>query len=1823
MKTQKKHLKYKVATLLISVFFAVPMAAAPSTFDGDKPVASYNNDYSQSFNTSAGWDGTKFYQQWSTIDPSVFKAEDIANGYLGFKWKSKRIIYSNITYQTPYIFEANLDLKGKNRAGMIIRYIETGPLDNQLQENKEALGYFNRAGIAFYPKDADNFYVQFSGTEAGAATAQTRIIAPRPSGVTNFMNGKNTLRIEDFGATIYVYINENPFVRIDLSGLTATTYSSGTVYDANLVSLGTFSNMVVPTTGIVSIAQRDVSLALYQVHIQSIQSQSANTFDSDKPSAEYTTAYNQVFSTWDATKFSPQWDMLNSFDANNIISDSYLKFAWEGSRVLRSKSTYKTPYIFKSIIDNGGNPWGGMIVRAPGDGPIDDLQLPVTNVGVAFNRAGIALYPTQAGTALNVQFVGAVNGYSTPVYKCVVAIPDGMQNLNTGGSGEMRIEDFGSTIYVYYKGQALVRINLSGLTGDLYTSGTVYNAYYAKVGEFSEMHIPVRGKIGIAARLNNDYKVYASTVLITEIAVPPIASTSFDDDKPIKTYNTEYKQTFNTTAGWNNAQFYNQWTTLTSNCFSASDIDNGYLAFSWSPKRAICANRAHTQYAMEAKIDYAGGSNRGGIVLRFPNVPPNDRLQEPGSGFLNGFNNTGIAIYPADANNVNVQFSAANTGNSTAQTIIQVGKPAGVSNLLSDANTYRVEDFGTSIYVYINDYPFFRINLGSKNGEIYTAGTVYNAAMEVAGTFVGMEVEATGKIAIAQRDAALKLYEVSVKSNDLQSQIIDFSLITKKLITDAPFTISAVATSGLPVTTTLISGPATLSGNTITLNGASGIVSISAVQGGNSMYYAAPEVIRTFYVSDPALANVLPNTQDYVDNWVATDALNRELPNYTDAGGKRENKKVGVFYYIWNGYHGTKVFDITKIIANQPINPLSASNTAWGGVSAFHFWGEPEVGYYRSEDPWVIRRDLQMLSNAHVDFVYFDVTNAYTYLETVKAFCNVSVQMRKEGIYTPEIVFCTKAKSGKVMNTLYDEFYSQSLFDDLWFRWDGKPLILGDKSDAELRTEVKDFFTIKFSWAWTDAKNTKDHWQWLDSYPQDYGWSVNKQTPDQIPVSLAQHPTSSIGSSYSNAVQPPVNEKYVTEFTGKGIQFAEQWKKALAVDPTVIMITQWNEFTAQRAIWSNGLGTFAGRPITDGESFFVDAFSEEFNRDIAPMKGGHTDNYYYQMVANIRKFKGMNAPQAFSASKTINVDGSFAEWNTVTPLFKDPIGDVMHRNFKGYDITTTLTNNTGRNDIIESRATFDANNVYFYVKTAQTITAHTDPNWMLLFIDVDRNKGTGWEGYDYVVNLGVNSETQTTIKQWDGTTWSNASSINYAKNAMEMEISVPRNAMNITTETPQFYFHWADNPQHLNDISTFFTDGESAPDRRFNYNFSSTEKIVVPETAYKNHVIPGTIEFEDFNNGGSGIAYSDATLGNSGGAYRTDESVDIESIGTDAHAITSINNDEWLQYTANIQSIGTYTLNLKYAATTADNKIKIYVDNVAVTEVVDLAITDAATTVWGTKSIDLQLKVGTHRVKVMIEKANASFKLDKMEFVAKSVVNAGTGTGLSKSIYSASAGGRVWFQTLACSGTIDPEINHTWINEGPGCNVAQDFWNIRWEGQIEPLYTETHTFYLTIKDMGKVWINNQLIIDAWTSANTGTTVTGTIDLVAGQKVPIKVDFAHKIGEAAIKLEWSSNSISNEIVPFYQLYPIDPNAVSKTQLLNFGIYPNPAKQQISINSEQNSVHSIKITDLQGREVYVHNKSFHGIETIDLNLAKGIYLVKLSGTVPFEVQKLIVE
>jgi len=562
-----------------------------------------------------------------------------------------------------------------------------------------------------------------------------------------------------------------------------------------------------------------------------------------------------------------------------------------------------------------------------------------------------------------------------------------------------------------------------------------------------------------------------------------------------------------------------------------------------------------------------------------------------------------------------------------------------------------------------------------------------------------------------------------------------------------------------------------------------------------------------------AVPAAVPAARDlFSDTWAATDALGRSMPDAAEVGAPRPDKAVGIFYFLWQGTDPNwPLFDITRMLAANPQSPR------WGGVPAFHWWGEPLFGYYLSYDPFVIRKHAQMLADAGVDVVVFDNTNGATYPQSYLPICKVFSEMRAQGIKTPAIAFFP---SQKAADQIWADFYSKNLYPELWFRWKGKPFIQ-IKPEVNLPAPAQDFFSVRRSWAWSAGSwfgDGHDKWAWLDNSPQKPGWHDAPGKPEQISVSIAGHPTTSIGRSYHNGQQPPVDEQHLTPTMGQGLYFDEQWKRALAVGPEFVFVTGWNEWIAQRAL-AGGAGTFAGRPQQKGDSVFVDAFTQEFSRDAEPSKTSIGDNYFYQLAANIRRFKGARQVLAGTPG-AIKIDGRFEDWKSVGPEFRDTLGDPARRDFAGWK-GLRYSNATGRNDIVAAKVSLDKNYACFYARTAQPLSDPGGPNWMLLYIDADQDARTGWMGYDFVVNRSGVGLSSTTISANVGgkDEWGAPRPLKQAVSGNELEVAVPRWILGAGRSS--FNFKWADNCFEKGDWSDFTLNGDAAPNDRFSYQFRS------------------------------------------------------------------------------------------------------------------------------------------------------------------------------------------------------------------------------------------------------------------------------------------------------------------------------------------------------------------------------------------------------------------
>ena len=103
-------------------------------------------------------------------------------------------------------------------------------------------------------------------------------------------------------------------------------------------------------------------------------------------------------------------------------------------------------------------------------------------------------------------------------------------------------------------------------------------------------------------------------------------------------------------------------------------------------------------------------------------------------------------------------------------------------------------------------------------------------------------------------------------------------------------------------------------------------------------------------------------------------------------------------------------------------------------------------------------------------------------------------------------------------------------------------------------------------------------------------------------------------------------------------------------------------------------------------------------------------------------------------------------------------------------------------------------------------------NYMTLLIDSDRDKATGWEGYDYKITSGK-------VYAWKDGSWQEIGQAAWEVRGDKLMLQADRALIGLCGEgKPEFEFKWIDNIA-LNDVMNFYKDGDCAPFGRFNYVF--------------------------------------------------------------------------------------------------------------------------------------------------------------------------------------------------------------------------------------------------------------------------------------------------------------------------------------------------------------------------------------------------------------------
>ena len=593
-------------------------------------------------------------------------------------------------------------------------------------------------------------------------------------------------------------------------------------------------------------------------------------------------------------------------------------------------------------------------------------------------------------------------------------------------------------------------------------------------------------------------------------------------------------------------------------------------------------------------------------------------------------------------------------------------------------------------------------------------------------------------------------------------------------------------------------------------------------------------VTISYDVNGETVSYTVPNNYNYtMGGYAATDDLDRTMYTSADVGayGSTGEHYVGLFYFLWQGEHGDSgIFDLQKIIDKVGVEAAGSTKCGlYGGVGAMHWFAEPLYGYYYANDAWVHRKHAELLTQANIDFLYFDTTNGYPYLHNAKSLMKCLHELNEQGFDAPQVVFYTNSSAENVIRQVYNDIYKNGLYEDTWFKINGKPVIIGP-----MEANIDDFFTMKQN-QWPNDASKINGWPWMDfTWPSRLYRSAYDFDGAAISVSIAQHSgtvafsDSSLYNNHTNrgrsffgkrANNATLQERYDAwkadpSLTNQGLNFQAQFDRAIDTDAMYILVTGWNEWVAQR------------QNTNSDRIWFVDTSSMEFSRDSEMMRGGYFDNYYIQLAYNVQKAKGAAPVVVQDARTPINVTGEFDQWDAISFTYHDAVGDTVDRDATGFG-RTKYTNTSGRNDINASKVAADSKNVYFYVECAEPIPMYdNETSWMKLYIDADSNGNTGWYGYDFIVNYNVKSELVTTVAKYNGS--NNAYSfevvgeVPFRVKENKMMIEVPQEMLGVKGYKELcFQFKWADSETVYDEMEDFYCDGDVAPLGRMNYVFQN------------------------------------------------------------------------------------------------------------------------------------------------------------------------------------------------------------------------------------------------------------------------------------------------------------------------------------------------------------------------------------------------------------------
>jgi len=196
---------------------------------------------------------------------------------------------------------------------------------------------------------------------------------------------------------------------------------------------------------------------------------------------------------------------------------------------------------------------------------------------------------------------------------------------------------------------------------------------------------------------------------------------------------------------------------------------------------------------------------------------------------------------------------------------------------------------------------------------------------------------------------------------------------------------------------------------------------------------------------------------------------------------------------------------------------------------------------------------------------------------------------------------------------------------------------------------------------------------------------------------------------------------------------------------------------------------------------------------------------------------------------------------------------------------------------------------------------------------------------------------------------------------------------------------------------------------------------------------------------------------------------------------------------------------------------------------------------------------------------------------------------------------------------VDSTVNFDSFDEEPAPGLGTTGFSVVWVGQVEPEFSETYTFSVNFDDGVRLWVDGRQLVDQW---DTRGEEDGSIELEAGQKYHILMQYQQKHGGGRAQLSWSSPSVTKQIIPSSRLWTgpeCTPGVeISRPRLLLPEITAPYVRQHhhgFTFGVPARRSYRLTLYDMAGRVVATHRGHGEANYVSTRTMPNGLYVIRL--------------